>query len=416
MVAENLGRKPAPAKDAPLAPGSIVSAASPACHAGDPWVSEPTEYDGILLASFGGPEGQDEVLPFLRNVTGGRGIPDERLEEVAVHYRHYGGVSPINAQNRQLREALETELRARGLNLPVYWGNRNSVPYMNDAVRQAADAGAKRLLALATSAYSSYSSCRQYREDFADALEDQRLQGKLEIDKVRQFFDHPGFVDTFVMGVREALDSLAEADASLNLETEVEVLFTTHSVPVDDANRSGPEHRGFDEGGAYKAQHLAVSEAVMNDVLAELVERGDKITHLNWQLVFQSRSGPPTQPWLEPDINDVIETLPDAGRRAVIVVPIGFVSDHMEVLWDLDNEAKDSAAAANLSFRRTPTPGSHPTYVAGLADLIEERINGTPKDERPARTELGPWYDVCRAGCCENVRLGFRPAVAGLQP
>ncbi|MFD2675111.1 ferrochelatase [Gulosibacter bifidus] len=416
MPAENLGRKPAPAKDAPLAPGAIVSAASSACAAGDPWVSEPTQYDGILLASFGGPEGQDEVIPFLRNVTGGRGIPDERLEEVAVHYRHYGGVSPINAQNRQLRAALEAELQRRGLNLPVYWGNRNSEPYMNQAVREAADAGAKRLLALATSAYSSYSSCRQYREDFADALEDQGLFGELEIDKVRQFFDHPGFVDTFVEGVRDALDSLKEADASLNLATDVEVLFTTHSVPVDDANRSGPDTRNFPEGGAYKAQHLAVSEAVVRDVLAQLQERGDGLSQLNWQLVFQSRSGPPSQPWLEPDINDVIETLPEQGRRAVIVVPIGFVSDHMEVLWDLDNEAKDSAAAANLAFRRTPTPGSHPTYVAGLADLIAERIQGTPKDARPARTEIGPWYDVCRAGCCENVRLGFRPAVAGLQP
>lgn len=413
MAAENLGRKPSPATDAPLAEGAIVSAASPSCMAGDPWVSEATDYDGVLLASFGGPEGQDEVIPFLRNVTGGRGIPDERLEEVAVHYRHYGGVSPINEQNRQLREALETELRNRGLNLPVYWGNRNSAPFMSDAIRQAADAGAKRLLALATSAYSSYSSCRQYREDFADALADQQLFGELEIDKVRQYFDHPGFVGTFVAGLNEALDSLREEDPTLDLASEVEILFTTHSVPVADANRSGPDTRGFAEGGAYLAQHQAVSEVVIDDVLAE---RSDGLTQLNWQLVFQSRSGPPSQPWLEPDINDVIETLPAAGRRAVIVVPIGFVSDHMEVLWDLDNEASASAKAAQLAFRRTPTPGTQPAYVAGLADLIEERVHGTPKDQRPARTELGPWYDVCRAGCCENVRLGFRPAIAGLQP
>lgn len=413
MAAENLGRKPSPATDAPLAEGAIVSAASPSCMAGDPWVSEATDYDGVLLASFGGPEGQDEVIPFLRNVTGGRGIPDERLEEVAVHYRHYGGVSPINEQNRQLREALETELRNRGLNLPVYWGNRNSAPFMSDAIRQAVDAGAKRLLALATSAYSSYSSCRQYREDFADALADQQLFGELEIDKVRQYFDHPGFVATFVAGLNEALDSLREEDPTLDLASEVEILFTTHSVPVADANRSGPDTRGFGEGGAYLAQHQAVSEVVIEDVLAE---RSDGLTQLNWQLVFQSRSGPPSQPWLEPDINDVIETLPAAGRRAVIVVPIGFVSDHMEVLWDLDNEASASAQAAQLAFRRTPTPGTQPGYVAGLADLIEERVHGTPKDQRPARTELGPWYDVCRAGCCENVRLGFRPAIAGLQP
>lgn len=416
MAAENIGRKPAPAKDAPLAPGALVSAATEAARDGAPWVSEGVDYDAILLASFGGPNGQDDVIPFLRNVTGGRGIPEERLEEVAVHYRKNGGKSPINEQNLALKAAIEAELEKRGVDLPVYWGNRNWLPYMNDAVRDAHDNGAKKIIALATSAYSSYSSCRQYREDFADLLEDLGLRGEVQIDKVRQFFDHPGFVTPFVDGVRDALDDLKREDPTLDLANDVEVLFTTHSVPTDDANRSGPDSRGFGEGGAYFAQHLAVSEVVVEDVLGELKERGDGLEQLNWQLVFQSRSGPPTQPWLEPDINDVIAELPAKGRRAVIVVPVGFVSDHMEVLWDLDNEAKTSAADAELIFRRTPTPGIHPAYVSGLVDLILERVNGTPKEERPARTELGPWYDVCRAGCCENVRLGFRPALAGLQP
>ena len=425
MAAENLGRiasrKAPPAKDAPLAPGAIVSAATDAAKAGDPWIAEPVAYDGILLASFGGPEGQDDVIPFLRNVTSGRGIPDERLEEVAVHYRHYGGVSPINEQNRELKAALEAELARRGVDLPIYWGNRNWPPYVSEAVVEAREAGATKLIALATSAFSSYSSCRQYREDFADALEDTGLQGVVEIDKVRQFFSHPGFVEPFVDGLVAALDELRADDASLDAGA-IEVLFTTHSVPTDDARRSGPETRGFGEGGAYAAQHLAVADAVIERVVARLRERGDAEAllgdagELNWELVYQSRSGPPSQPWLEPDINDVIAELPARGRRAVIVVPVGFVSDHMEVLWDLDNEAKESAEEAGLAFRRTPTPGVHPAYVSGLVDLVLERVHGTPKNERPACTPLGPWYDVCRAGCCENARLGFRPAVAGLQP
>ncbi|WP_399521827.1 ferrochelatase [uncultured Gulosibacter sp.] len=405
-----LGRKPAPASDAPLCPGALVSAATEPARDGSAWVKAGVDYDGILLTSFGGPESQEDVIPFLRNVTAGRGIPDERLEEVAVHYRTHGGVSPINEQNRQLRDALAAELKRRGHQLPVYWGNRNWHPYIVDALNDAHEAGAKRLLAVATSAYSSYSSCRQYREDYADALEALQLTGEVEIDKVRQFFDHPGFVKPFELGLREAIDSILTERPELQ-PSDIEVLFTTHSIPSADAEHSGPDTRGFGFGGAYAAQHLEVSRAVVTSV-----EAGLGGTPLSWQLVYQSRSGPPSQPWLEPDINDVIEGLPDAGKAAVIVVPIGFVSDHMEVLWDLDNEARQSAADAQLLFRRTPTPGVHPAFVSGLADLIEERLYGTPKDARPACTSLGPWYDVCRAGCCENTRLGFRPALAGLQP
>ena len=356
----------------------VPAAASAQAAAGLPHVTEPVAYDAILLASFGGPEGQDDVIPFLRNVTRGRGIPDERLEEVAHHYRHFGGVSPINQQNRDLKAAMEARLAERGIDLPVLWGNRNWDPYM--------------AIAVGTSAYSSFSSCRQYREDYAIALEATQLGGHLQIDKVRQFFDHPGFVQPFT-------DSLREALAAFEGET-VRVLFSTHSIPTDDAERSGPD------GHAYEQQHLAVAARIMADL-------GSTVP---WQLVYQSRSGPPTQPWLEPDVNDVIAGLPAEGVTAVAVVPLGFVSDHMEVLWDLDTEAKESAEEAGLAYIRTATPGVHPAYVDALIDLVLERRDGVPVEQRPAVTDLGPWYDTCRPGCCENVRAGFKPALCGVAP
>jgi protoporphyrin/coproporphyrin ferrochelatase len=377
--------------------GLPVPAATPAAADGAEHVEVPVAYDAIILAGFGGPEGQDDVIPFLRNVTRGRGIPDERLEEVAHHYRHFGGVSPINEQNRRLKAALETELAARGVDLPVIWGNRNWDPYMADALREASERGFSTLIGLTTSAYSSYSSCRQYREDFAMALDATGLGEELRIDKVRQYFDHPGFVEPFVDGVRTALADLAERGIA---DDAIRVLFATHSIPTADADRSGPE------GGAYPAQHLAVAEVVMREAGSDVA----------WQLVYQSRSGPPTQPWLEPDVNDVIAALPGEGVEAVVIVPLGFVSDHMEVLWDLDTEATETAEEHGLVAIRTPTPGTHPAYVRGLVDLVLERVHGTPTAERPALTALGPWYDVCRPGCCENARLGFKPAVAGIAP
>ena len=392
----------------------VVPFASPAAASGTPWVEQPVAYDGLLLAGFGGPEGQDDVIPFLRNVTRGRGIPDERLEEVAHHYRHFGGVSPINAQNRALKAALEAELARRGIDLPVYWGNRNWSPYLAEAVTDAAAAGHTRLLGLATSAYSSFSSCRQYREDFARVLTETDLAGTVTIDKVRQFFDHPGFVQPFVDGVRDAVAAfLADGIAP----AAIRVLFSTHSIPTADAERSGPRegddrHRDLGEGGAYAAQHLAVAEVVMAAVAAEVPGAGS----VGWNLVYQSRSGPPTQPWLEPDVNDVIAELPAAGVEAVAVVPLGFMSDHMEVLWDLDTEAMEAAAEAGIRAVRTPTPGVDPVFVSGLIDLVEERLAGTPANERPHRTDLGPWFDVCRPGCCENIRAGFKPAAAGIAP
>ena len=386
-----------------------VPFASPAAAAGSPHIEVPVAYDAILLAGFGGPEGQDDVLPFLRNVTRGRGIPDERLEEVAHHYRHFGGVSPINAQNRALKAALEAELARRGIALPVYWGNRNWAPYLEDAVREAAASGDSTLLALSTSAYSSFSSCRQYREDFARVLIDTGLDGSVTIDKVRQFFDHPGFVQPFVDGVREAVAGFLADGVEPGA---VRVLFSTHSIPSADAERSGPRDVDFGEGGAYAAQHLAVAQRVMDEV-AEQVPGADGVT---WQLVYQSRSGPPSQPWLEPDVCDVIESLPARGAEAIAIVPLGFVSDHMEVLWDLDTEAMDAAREAGLHAVRTPTPGIDAAYVRGLVDLVEERLSGTPVALRPHETALGPWFDVCRPGCCENVRAGFKPAAAGLAP
>lgn len=385
----------------------------------------PAPYDAVLLVSFGGPEGQDDVLPFLRNVTRGRGIPDERLEEVSHHYRAFGGISPINAQNRALQAALRAELDTRGLDLPVLWGNRNWDPYLTDALREAHAAGHRRLLAVVTSAYSSYSGCRQYREDLAAALEETGLAGEVVIDKVRQYFDHPGFVSPFVQGVRDALVRTREAlGEGADLAREAYVLFATHSIPTSAAVASGPPGARLGPDGAYGAQHRAVADVVMASVgSSDAVKAGGAaLDQVPWSLVFQSRSGAPSTPWLEPDINDAITALAARGVRAVVIVPLGFVSDHMEVLWDLDEEALSTARDAGLHAERVPTPGVHPDFVAGLVDLVAERLSQTgampplptPRS-RPALTALGPWYDVCRPGCCANAR-GARPAVAGLAP
>ncbi len=385
-----------------------VPFASAAAAGGAPFIEVPVAYDALVLASFGGPEGQDDVIPFLRNVTSGRGIPDERLEEVAHHYRHFGGISPINSQNRELKAALETELATRGIDLPVYWGNRNWAPYLDEAFTEAAGDGHSTLLVLATSAYSSYSSDRQYREDIAQAITKAGLEERVVADKVRLFFDHPGFVKPFQEGVDAAVAGFLDQGIGAS---EIHVLFSTHSIPTADAERSGPRDVDWGDGGAYVAQHRAVAAHIMEELTK--VTGGATVP---WQLVFQSRSGPPSQPWLEPDVNDVIAALPSVGARAVVIVPLGFVSDHMEVLWDLDTEAMAAAADAGLRAARTQTPGVHPAFVAGLIDLVVERIEGTPAADRPHVTDLGPWYDVSRPGDCENVRLGFKPAAAGIAP
>ena len=350
-------------------------------------------YDCILLAGFGGPEGQDDVIPYLRNVTRGRGIPDERLEEVAHHYRHFDGISPINEQNRELRAALQAELGARGLDLPVYWGNRFWAPYFADALRELHADGHRRVLVLVTTAFSSYSGCRAYREDLAAALAEAGLTDALTLDKVRQYFDHPGFVGPNVAAVLGGLRSLA---ASGNGGAP-HVMFATHSIPVVAADSSGPRESLpsgdpvplGDDGGWYGAQQRAVAALVMEAVRTEFGE-------VPWSLVYQSKSGDGRMPWLEPDVNEAIRALPTAVT-GLVISPIGFVSDHMEVKWDLDNEALETCEQRGLAVVRVPTVGVAPQFVSGLVDLIEERTAG---HERPALSELGPWQDVCPTDCC----------------
>jgi ferrochelatase len=359
-----------------------------------------TGYDALLLASFGGPEGQDDVMPFLENVTRGRGVPRERLEEVSHHYRALDGVSPINQQNRELLAAIRAELDRRGIDLPIYWGNRFWDPFLAEALREIHADGHERVLTFVTSAYSSYSGCRAYREDLAQALEKTGLVGRLAIDKVRHYFDHPGFVGPVAEGLAEALSTLTTDGVSVE---RTRVLFTTHSVPTAMAATSGPPGR-FDEQGAYVAQHLAAIECVLDDVRRRGVEPPA------WSLVYQSRSGAPEVPWLEPDISDAIRDEHAGGMTAVVVVPIGFVSDHVEVIWDLDNEARETCDELGVRMLRVPTPGTHPDFVRAIVDLFEARIAGEPGD---ALSPLGPWAEVCAVDCCANARAA-KPTVAGV--
>jgi ferrochelatase len=345
-------------------------------------------YDSLLLVSFGGPEQPDDVVPFLENVTRGRGIPRERLVEVGQHYYLFGGRSPINDQCRELLTALRSELDRRGIDLPLHWGNRNWDPYLDAEVQGMAAAGHSRVLAVLTSAYPSYSSCRQYRENLYDAAQGTEVQ----IDKIRHYSDHPGFVAASVDATLAALDTLGDdADAA-------RLVFVTHSIPTAMAQTSGPTPRS-DEGG-YVDWHRVVAAAVTQQVSDR---RGQAHGH---DLVFCSRSGPPTQPWAEPDVNDHLRELHAAGTRAVVVVPIGFISDHMEVIYDLDTEAAETAEELGLAFARAATAGTHPAFVAGLVDLMVERA-AAARGEEPARPVVagGPvgWYD-CQPDCCRNLR------------
>lgn len=353
-------------------------------------------YDSILLTSFGGPEGPDEVMPYLERVTAGRGVPYERLVEVSHHYMALGGVSPINDQNRALLAKLREHFPTRGIDIPVFWANRNSEPYFAEVVKEMYDAGHRKVLAWVTSAYSSYSGCRQYRENLYKALDDNGLVGKMTIDKVRHYFDHPGFLEPVIEDVAAKLSKLRSEGFS---DSEINVMFATHSIPNAMGETSGPPARREEfaaPGGAYEAQHLVASGIVMNAV-AERLGSGAP----DWQLVYQSRSGSPEVPWLEPDVNDAITAAHEAGRKAVIVVPIGFISDHVEVVWDLDNEAKETAEELGMRFERAATASDHAAFVDGIADLVLERISTA---ERKALSPLGPWPENCAVGCCPNLR------------
>jgi ferrochelatase len=337
----------------------------------------PPAFDAVLLLSFGGPEGPDDVLPFLRNVTRGRGVPEARLAEVAEHYRHFDGVSPINAQNRALLAALRAELAERGTALPVYWGNRNWAPYVGDVVRTMRDDGVRRAVVIATSATASYSACRQYRDDLARARHDVG-PGAPELVKARHYFDHPGVIAANADAARAALATLPEAHRDT-----ARLVFTAHSIPTGMNASSGPNRDGLYE----RQQHET----------ARLVAAAVRGAGADFDMVWQSRSGPPQVPWLEPDVNDHLRTLAASGVAAVVVCPTGFVSDHVEVRWDLDVEAGSTAAELGLEFARAATVGTHPAFVAALADLTGELTAG----QQPATPgSLGLCGVDCPDGCC----------------
>jgi ferrochelatase len=326
-------------------------------------------YDALLVVSFGGPEGMDDVIPFLENVLRGRNVPRERMLSVAHHYEMFGGVSPINQQNRNLIAALQEELESHGPNLPIYWGNRNWHPMLTDTLRQMAADGVRNALAFVTSAYSSYSSCRQYRENIANA---QAAVGPdaPRVDKLRAFYNHPLFIEANVDHVREAWSQVTQP---------AELVFTAHSIPE--------------------------SMATNCDYAAQLQEAGGLIAGAlgveRWRVVYQSRSGSPSQPWLGPDIGDCLRELNAQGSKNVVVAPIGFVSDHMEIVYDLDFEAQNLAHELGMKMVRAATAGTHPAFVKMIRELIVERMYNEPPRFLGSR---GPVHDVCPADCCLLVR------------
>ncbi len=330
----------------------------------------PDPFDAVLILSFGGPESMDDVMPFLENVLRGRNVPRERMLEVAHHYELFGGVSPINGQNRALIAALETELHEHDIDLPIYWGNRNWHPMLTDTMRQMAADGVLHALAFITSAYSSYSSCRQYREDI------QRAQDAVGADAphvtvLRKFYNHPGFIEPNREHLQAALEQIpAERRANAH------VAFTAHSIPQSMAATS-----------RYEAQLKEACGLV-----------ADGLGLANWKLVYQSRSGAPGQPWLEPDINEHLKSLQAEGVTDVVVAPIGFTSDHMEVLYDLDTEAQALAQEIGLNLVRAETAGTSPAFVSMIRELIVDAI--TNNDQPRFLGTRAPAEDVCLATCC----------------
>ena len=328
-------------------------------------------YEAVLIVSFGGPDRPDDVIPFLENVLRGRNVPRERMLEVAEHYCHFGGKSPINEQNRQLIAALKQELDQHGPRLTIYWGNRNWHPLLPDTLRYMAADGVRRSLAFVTSAFSSYSGCRQYREDIARAQQEVGPTAP-QVDKLRVFFNHPGFIEPMIERVHDALAKIPAAHRDDAL-----VLFSAHSIP-----------QAMADGCRYEAQLREACRLV-----------GEGVGRDNWQLVYQSRSGPPQQPWLEPDVLDFIR---QANLRRpmtdIVIAPISFISDHMEVIYDLDTEAKHLCDELGINMVRAATVGTHPRFVRMIRELIEERLTDAP--ERLALGTLGPKDDVCPDDCC----------------
>lgn len=312
-------------------------------------------YDALLVVSFGGPEGMDDVIPFLENVLRGRNVPRERMLSVAKHYEMFGGVSPINQQNRNLIAALEAELKTNGPRLPIYWGNRNWHPLLPDTVARMAEDGVKNALAFVTSAYSSYSSCRQYLQNIADA-QAQVGPGAPRIEKLRQFYNHPLFIEANVDHVRAALKQLDDP----------QLVFTAHSIPETMAANCDYAMQLAETGGLI-ARELGVED---------------------WQLVYQSRSGSPMQPWIGPDVSEHLKSLAAAGVKEVVVAPIGFVSDHMEIVFDLDFEAQNVARELGMKMARAATAGTHPSFVKMIRELMLERIDNT---------RIG----LCAPDCCK---------------
>jgi len=329
------------------------------------------EFDALLLLSFGGPEGPDQVMPFLENVTRGRGIPRERLESVAEHYLHFGGVSPINGINRALIAEIEAELARRGRRIPVYFGNRNWEPYVEDTVTQMRDKGIERAAVFTTSAWGGYSGCTQYQEDIARGRAAAGA-GAPQLVKLRQYFDHPLLVEMFADAIRDAVTTLPA-----ELRDEARLVFTAHSIPLRAADRCGPDL--YERQVGYTCRLVAAAAG-----------------YLDYDHVWQSRSGPPQVPWLEPDVGDHLEALQRAGTSAVIVCPVGFVADHIEVVWDLDNELAEQAAQAGIAFARASTPNAQTRFAQLAIDLLDEM-----RTDAPAARVTGP-QPVPGYGCSVN--------------
>lgn len=341
------------------------------------------EHDAILVLGFGGPERPEDVMPFLERVVSGRNVPRERLLSVAEHYQHLGGRSPINDQCRALIAALRVELDQHGISLPIYWGNRNWHPLLEDTVRQMRVDGVQRAAVYVTSAFSSYSGCRQYRQDMEKARAAVG-EGAPELDKLRIFYNHPGFVDAQAERMRACLEQIPEPQRSA-----ARLVFTAHSIPLAMAN-----------GCDYVAQLREIAELL-----------GRRFGRSEQDVVFQSRSGPAQVPWLEPDICDHVRALAAQGVRDVVVVPLGFVSDHMEVVWDLDHEAQAVAQELGVRLHRVGTVGEHPLFIAMIRELIEERL-GRVTTRRTCSG--GPRPDTCTPGCCAYNPV--RPPAMGTGP